>query len=145
MKKFLTFIFLLSIALQAYGEQTIFNVPNAEVAPKNVLFLEHESQFRAWEPDFWNGTHYSTFGIGHNSCISATLYNLNSIKNNNMTLGVGFKSVMPIQNLTEQFPEVEPKFTVGSEVLIGLTGNGVGNFTYTTLSARIPKIKTRLT
>lgn len=126
--------------------QTIFNVPSADVTPKGKVYLLEEAQFRGWNPDaFYVGTTFTTLGIGHNTEIDATLFNVGAPATQNISMGVGFKSAIPIPGLKEKFPEREFKFTVGSNVLIGLEGNGVGNWTYAHLSGRVPKVNTRLT
>lgn len=130
----------------AFSQQTVFNVPSADVTEKDALFLQHESQFRAWGPGaFWLGTHYSAYGIGHNTELDATLFNLQAPYTDNLTLGLGFKSAMPVVGLKEKFPKREIKLTVGSEVLVSLQGEGVGNWTYSHVSGRLPKLNTRLT
>lgn len=136
------FIFFLSQSVQA--QQTVFNVPNADATEKGVIFLQHESQFIPWSPQSWIGTHYSAIGIGYNTELDMTLFNVAAPRTNNMTLGIGFKSAMPIKYLDEIFKERELKFTIGSEVLVSLQGNGVGNWTYFHFSGRLPKINTRL-
>lgn len=126
--------------------QTIFNVPSADVTEKNHVFVQEEAQFRGWNPDaFYLGTSYGAVGIGHNTEIDTTLYNVASPDSANMTIGAGFKSCIPIPYLKEKFPEREFKLTVGSQLLFGIQGNGVGNWTYTHLSGRVPKLNTRLT
>lgn len=131
---------------EAFSQQTVFNVPSADVTPKGKLFLQQESQFRAWNPDaFWWGTGYSAYGIGHNTELDLTIFNVAAPSSNNITLGSGFKSVFLIPKLDKKYPEREYKFTVGSEVLTSLEGKGVGTWTYTHLSGRLPVIKTRLT
>lgn len=126
--------------------QTIFNVPSADVTEKDHVFLQQEAQFRGWNPDaFFVGTTYSAVGIGHNTEIDATLFNVGAPATQNISLGVGFKSAIPIPGLKEKFPEREFKFTVGSNILLGLEGNGVGNWSYAHLSGRVPKLNTRLT
>jgi hypothetical protein len=126
--------------------QTVFNVPSADVTEKGHVFLQQEAQFRGWNPEaFFNGTTYSAVGIGRNTEIDATLFNVGAPASGNISMGVGFKSVMPIAGLKEKFPEREYKLTVGTNVLIGLEGNGVGNWAYDHLSGRVPKVNTRLT
>lgn len=126
--------------------QTVFNVPSADVTEKGHLFLQQEGQFRAWNPDaFFVGTTYASYGVGKNTEIDANLFNVGAPSSNNTVLGVGFKTVMPIAGLKEKFPQREYKFTVGTNVLIGLEGNGVGNWSYAHLSGRVPKVNTRLT
>lgn len=143
--KFLVLVIICTIS-KVNAQQTIFNVPSATVTEKNVIFLQHESQFRPWNPDsFWLGTHYSAIGIGYNTELDATLFNVGAPNTHNITLGIGFKSALPISKLDEIFKGRELKFTVGSEVLVSLVGNGVGNWTYCHFSGRLPKINTRLT
>lgn len=48
--------------LPSMAQQTVFNVPSADVTPEGAIFLQHESQFRGWKPDaFWLGTHYTAW------------------------------------------------------------------------------------
>lgn len=127
----------------AWAQQTVFNVPSADVTPEGVLFLQHESQFRPYKPrQFWIGTHYSALGIGHNTELTMTLFDLNAPFTRSMDLGIGFKNVHPI--LTKRFPAREFKTVLGSQVVPSLDG-GVGNWTYASVSGRVPKLKTRLT
>lgn len=129
-----------------FAQQTVFNVPSADVTEKGHLFVQQEAQFKGWGDDaFFTGTSYTSYGIGHNTDLDVTLFNVSAPSSHNISLGVGFKSAIPIPGLKEKFPEREIKFTVGSEVLTSLEGKGVGNWTYAHLSGRLPKINTRLT
>lgn len=132
-----------------FAEQTVFNVPNADVTEKGHIFLQDEAQFNAWagqNDNFYLNTSYVAVGVGHNTEAVATLYNVSSPDTPpDITLGIGFKSAIPIPGLKERFPKQEFKIIVGSELLVGLEGNGVGNWTYVELSGRIPKLNTRLT
>lgn len=142
----LILIFLTLSCPETFAQQTVFNVPSADVTPKGHLFLQQEGQFTPWgDKPFFNGTTYTAVGIGHNTEIDATLFNVGSPATQNITLGTGFKSAIPIPGLKEKFPEREFKFTIGSEMLFSLEGQGVGNWTYGHLSGRVPKINTRLT
>lgn len=126
--------------------QTIFNVPSADVTEKGHVFFQEEAQTTPWNTDTaYVGTTYTALGIGHNTELDATLFNVGSPATQNISLGVGFKSAIPIPGLKEKFPEREFKFTIGSDMLIGLEGNCVGNWTYAHLSGRVPKLNTRLT
>jgi hypothetical protein len=139
-------IIFLSISNLASAQQTVFNVPSADVTEKGHTFLQQEAQFRAWQPGaFFLGTSYSSYGIGHNTEIDATLFNVGAPATNSITLGTGFKSAIPIAGLKDKYPKREYKFTVGSQVLSSLEGQGVGNWTYGHLSGRVPKTNTRLT
>lgn len=147
LKRLIILFFLFCFTnVKAYAMQTIFNVPSADVAPKDHIYLLQEAQFNGSNPGaFFNGTTFTTLGVGHNTEIDATLFNVSAPASQNIAVGVGFKSAIPIPVLKEKFPEREFKFTVGSNVLIGLEGNDVGNWTYAHLSGRVPKLNTRLT
>lgn len=133
-------------AMPVYATQTIFNVPSADVTEKGHVFVQEEAQFNGSNPNsFFFNTTYGAVGIGHNTEIDTTLFNVSAPASQNISVGVGFKSAIPIPVLKEKFPEREFKFTVGSNLLIGLEGNGVGNWTYGHLSGRVPKLNTRLT
>lgn len=148
LKSFIILILFCSGFTKVFAEQTVFNVPSADVTPKGRIFLQEEGQFNSWageEDNFFVSTTYSALGVGHNTEAVATLYNVGSPALENISLGVGFKSAIPIPGLKEKFPQREFKLILGSEVLIGLENNGVGNWSYVELSGRVPKINTRLT
>lgn len=149
MKKILPIIILFLIIFLpkgAFAQQTIFNVPSADVTEKGHVFLQEEAQTTPWNTDTaLVNTTYGAYGIGHNTELDTTLFNVGSPATQNISLGVGFKSAIPIPGLKEKFPEREFKLTIGSEMLLGLEGNGVGNWTYAHLSGRVPKLNTRLT
>lgn len=129
-----------------FAQQTVFNVPSADVTPKGKIFLQTEAQFRAWNPGAnYVGTNYGVIGIGHNTELDVTLFNVTAPNTNSLTLGTGFKSAIPIPGLKEKFPKREFKYTIGSEILSSLQGHGVGSWTYTHLSGRLPVTNTRLT
>lgn len=129
-----------------FAMQTIFNVPSADVTEKGHVFVQQEAQFSGVNPGaFFNGTSYGAVGIGHNTEIDTTLFNVGAPATGNISMGVGFKSAMPIVGLKDKFPEREFKLTVGSDMLFSLEGQGVGNWTYAHLSGRVPKLNTRLT
>lgn len=137
----ISFLLLLSIS---YAQQTIFNVPSADVTPKDEIYLEHESQFKPWKPNaFWLGTHYTAYGIGHHTEIDATLSNVSAPSSGNVVLGLGFKSNIPL--LAKRLPKRELKLTVGNITPISLQGQGVGDWSYTHLSGHLPKLNTRIT
>ncbi len=144
--KFIIIIIFFGQALSAYSMQTIFNVPSADVTPKGKIFLLEEAQFRSWNPGSYHVfTTLSGYGIGHNTEIDVNLFNVGSPATQNISMGTGFKTSIPLPVFKEMCPKREIKLTVGSSLLIGLEGNGVGNWTYVHLSGRLPKVNTRLT
>ncbi|MFA6988989.1 MAG: hypothetical protein WC197_02870 [Candidatus Gastranaerophilaceae bacterium] len=88
-------------------------------------------------------TDYFAVGVGHNTELDATLFNVSDPASDNIVLGTGFKSVIPI--FIKRLPERELKVIIGTEVLASLQGNGAGDWSYTALSGRTPKTDTRLT
>jgi hypothetical protein len=146
-RKTLTGTLIASVCLlfpAGFAQQTIFNVPSADVTPKDYIYLEHESQFKPWMPNaFWLGTHYTAYGIGHHTEIDATLSNVSAPASDNVVLGLGFKSNLPI--LAKKLPRRDLKLTVGNITPVSLQGQGVGTWSYAHLSGRVPKLNTRLT
>ncbi len=121
---------------KAYAQQTIFNVPSADVTEKGMIFVQHESQF---SNKFGLFTSYGAYGIGKNTEIDLTLFGVSTKKVRNEVLGIGFKSFIPLHEKSET------KLTFGTLLPVSLRGNGVGGYFYSHLSTRLPKIKTRIT
>ncbi len=141
MKK-LIFLFAFLINSQAFAQQTIFNVPSVEVTKKDKNFLQHESQFRTKDPQqFWNATNYFARGIGHDTEIDITQFNLGTPASNNVSLGVGAKNIL---SLGKKNP-YQPKIILGFMAPISLQGNGVGHWIYGAGNISIPQSGTRLT
>lgn len=129
-------IYTLFFCSTALAQQTIFNVPSADVTEKGMIFVQQEGQFGG---DFGLFTSYSAYGIGKHTEVDVTLFGVGTKNVRNEVLGVGFKTSLPIHEKSET------KLTFGSLVPISLKGNGVGGYTYSHLSTRLPKLKTRLT
>jgi hypothetical protein len=135
---------VLFIASAAEAQQTIFNVPSADITDKGAIYLEQESQFRPWLPGrFWLGTDYFAAGLGYLTEVDVTLYNTSVPASNNISAGVGFRSVFPLFEKTQAATEL--KWTVGGQALFSFQGSGVGYWAYSHLSGRLPKMHTRLT
>jgi hypothetical protein len=134
---------IMSLALVAKGQQTIFNVPSADPTPKGSVYLEHESQFRAWLPgQYWHGTDYFAYGLTNGTEADVTLYNT-SVPAGSIAVGVGFRSVFKL--FSEGYPERDFRLTAGGQVLVSFQGEGVGYWAYAHGSGKLPKLKTRLT
>ena len=121
---------------KSFAQQTIFDVPSADITEAGMIFFQHESQF---SNKFGIFTNYGAYGIGKNTEIDLTLFQVGTNKVNNENLGIGFKKIFPIREKSET------KLTIGHLIPISLRGHGVGGYTYSHLSTRLPKIKTRLT
>lgn len=124
------FVFLISFQTSKSSAQvTIFNVPSAEITKKNETFLQHQSQFRVKDPqNFVNATNYLARGIGYNTEIDVTQFNLSSPSSKNITLATGFKTVFLLP--FKQLKNYQPKIIFGSMIPMSLQGQGVGNWTY---------------
>ncbi|OGI29400.1 MAG: hypothetical protein A2287_03345 [Candidatus Melainabacteria bacterium RIFOXYA12_FULL_32_12] len=127
-----------------YAQQTIFNVPSAEITPKGHVLVEPEFQFTPWKPgrNMLN-TDYLIVGVGHNTEVGLLLYNVSVPASDNITLAPGFKSVIPV--FSKKYPNLELKAIGGTEILVSVQGGEVGNWSFSELNGRIPKLKTRLT
>lgn len=121
---------------QALAQQTLFNVPSADVLEKRQIFIQHESQFSG---DFGLFTNYASFGAGKHTELDLTLFGVGTKNIRNEVLGVGFKTALPIHK------ETETKFTFGNIIPISLRGNGVGGYAYSHLSTRLKRLQTRFT
>ena len=141
MKKLL-FLITLLINSTAFAQQTIFNVPSADVLEKGKNFLQHESQFRTKDNGhYWNVLNYYAHGIGGNTEIDVTQMNLSTPASDNVTVGIGTKTSLP-------WKENDPyqiKTTIGFMLPISLQDQGVGHWIYATQSITLPQTNTRLT
>lgn len=131
-----TFLIILFQNNKTIAQQTIFDVPSADITQKGMIFFQHESQF---SNKFGIFTNYGAYGISKNTEINITLYGVGTKKFRNEVLGIGFKTALPIHEKSET------KFTFGHQIPISLRGSGVGGYTFSHLSTRLPRTKTRIT
>lgn len=142
MKKiFFTLFFLISS--HAYAQQTIFNVPSADVLEKGKNFLQHESQFREKDPNqYYNALNYYARGIGYNTELDITQMNWSSPTSDNVTIGIGTKTSLPWFEKNDPY---QIKSTVGFMLPVSMQGHGVGHWVYATQSITLPQTNTRFT
>jgi hypothetical protein len=141
MKIFIFFIALF-ISSQALAQQTIFNVPSADILEKDKNFLQHESQFRSNDPDkFWNATNYFARGVGNNIELDITQFNLSTPASNNVAIGIGGKTAL----FVDENDPYKIKTIVGFMLPISLQDQGVGHWFYASESIFLPQTNTRLT
>lgn len=118
-------------------------MPSADITPKGKHFLMHETQFRSWRPDrSWSGTNFYAYGVGAQTELAITSYNGGSPLAPNFATGVGFKSAP--QFLKDSHPDLELKLTFGQMAIFNHRGSGLGSFTYSHASFRLPKARTRI-
>jgi len=136
---FLLFFFL---SCESYAQQTIFNVPSADILEKGKNFLQHESQFRTKDPkQFYNTLNYYARGIGYNTELDVTQMSWSAPASNNVTIGVGTKTAIPWR----KDDPYEIKTIVGFMLPISLQGKGAGHWAYITQSFVLPQTGTRFT
>jgi hypothetical protein len=133
----------------AEAQQTVFNVPSADVTDKQSFFYQHQSGPRFWLPGrSWTMTNNLGYGIGHHTELDATLIGLDAYKgrtgwDRDTALGLGFKTAWPI--LPKKLEAQELKVVVGELIPVEFSGRSVGSWSYSEVSGRVPKLNTRLT
>ena len=134
---FFALVFLLFTGQNnAFAQQTIFNVPSADLTEKNMIFFQHQSTFSGRFGEFDNNF---VFGLGKNTEFDLTLFNVGTKNIRNEVLALGFKSILPLDEKTHT------KFTFGHLIPISLRRNGVGGYSYSHISTVLPKLHTRIT
>jgi hypothetical protein len=125
----------------AHAQSVIAGVPNTDVAAPKHLLIAHESQLNvgAYDQPYWNSFSFTTFGIGHNIELAATLYGLSSPGSGNVALAAGYKHRIPLTKRSTWEP------TVAFGIPLSLSGSGVGFWTYAVSSMRLPGLRTRFT
>ncbi|MBL8233207.1 MAG: hypothetical protein JNL98_32210 [Bryobacterales bacterium] len=119
-------------------------MPSADITPKGKAFVMHETQFRSWQPGrFWAGTNFFCYGLGRATEFAVTNYNAGTPLQPNVATGIGFKSSP--QFWKESKPDLELKLTGGQMAVLNHRGSGLGSFSYSHVSFRLPGAKTRLT
>jgi hypothetical protein len=128
---------------EARAQSVIAGVPNTDVTAPNRLMIAHESQLNlhTYPKPYWNSFTFSTFGIGHNLELAATLYGLSNPGSGNVSVAAGYKHRIP---LTKESPW-EPVIAFGQMIPLSLSGSGFGFWTYGVSSVRIPELRTRFT
>lgn len=136
-----------SCFLTAEAVTLIVGIPSPETTPKKELLLTHESQLGPWRtgrehPD-WNSFTFFTYGITDKTELSFAINNIGVPGSERLGIAPGFKTYRPI--LTKRFPHADLRVTGGAMMPVSLRGDGVGYWTFVTLSGRVPKLRTRLT
>jgi hypothetical protein len=128
----------------AQAQSLIVGIPNAETTPTGKVAITHESQALVFKsPAAWNSFTFITFGLAEHLEGSVSLNGLSAPRAGELSLGVGFKWILPL--FTEQAREWELRATIGSMALASLDRRELGGWAYTHASVRLPRVKTRLT
>lgn len=143
--KFLLLILLFIIfplPVEVLAQQLIISVPNADITHSKESIITLESQIKTQDVGADNFGFY-TYGIGHDTELALSAYNVSLPKTNDLVIAPGFKTAKQIFKKT--LPEQDVKITFGQMVPISLQGQGVGSWSYGHLSGRLPKLNTRVT
>ncbi|MCU0425266.1 MAG: hypothetical protein MUF71_06520 [Candidatus Kapabacteria bacterium] len=147
----LTILSPLAIVFSTSAQSLIVGIPNAEVVPKGHILLAHESQVNWWNQVnergerivAWNSFNFGCYGINENLELCLTSFNIGSPGTGNVSLAGGFKTVFPL--FQQEAHDWEIKLVSGLMVPFSLSGNGVGIWSYSAASFRLPVLKTRIT
>jgi hypothetical protein len=125
------------LAIPAWSQQAIINMPSADITEKGRYFMMHETQVRNWNPGrYWYGTNFFCYGVGRNTELAITTYNNGTPRSRDESVGIGFKTAQPLSK--EDPHHREQKVTVGSMFIANTRGLGVGHFTYGHYSFKLP-------
>lgn len=141
--KFILVILICFVSNKSIAQSLIAGIPSADIAPFKKLMFTHESQLNTWKYNKpkWNSFNFLCYGVAKNTELSITFSNLSNQAISHECLGIGFKRIIDIN----VFSIPEAKFIFGQNVLFSVDEPTVGGWTYAMLSARVPKLKTRLT
>lgn len=125
---------------KALSQQLIISVPNAEITHQDEYTLTVESQLKVNSPKF--GTEnflFLTRGIGHDTELALSAYEVKLPRANNFIIAPGFKTSKQI--FASSLKQNELKLTIGQMVPISLRRPNIGSWTYSHLSLKVPKLK----
>ncbi len=138
--RYFTAIFALAAGLSA--QQTIFDVPSADVAVRNDWFYQHQTVARAWSPNHrWIQTNAYGYGVGRHTEFDVTWSNLDVALPRLSNVSVGFKTSLPVNGEHARAPV---HFVFGDLVQVDGAGRK-GNWAYSMMQVETPRTGTRLT
>lgn len=126
-----------------YAQQTLINLPSADITPRKRLFVLHETQARLWDPHpYWATSNFLVYGLSSTVELGATLYEVGFPMPEFSTLAMGYKWSQPI--LRKSLPRWHLRTVLGQMITFSLRGHGKGLWTYSMGSVQIPDFKTRI-
>jgi hypothetical protein len=147
------FVIMLGPWSVAGAQSLIVGIPNAEATPKGAFFFTHESQIETSPREAWNTFQFLTYGMGHigkkllpggiDTEIALSFVNFGRPATGQRTIAAGFKSVYELPSATGKRWELRGTF--GAFLPISLEGEGAGSWLFSSASARLPHLRTRLT
>lgn len=127
-----------------WGQQTIFDVPSADVSERHDYFYQHQTVARAWSPERqWVQTNAFGFGLGSHLEWDLTQFNFDPRHPKEVIGSTGMKASLP---LTPESSRVPTRFVVGDMIQFGAANDRhVGNWSYAMLNVALPVTQSRLT
>lgn len=134
---------ILLLALPVLGQQTIFDVPSADVSPRGGWFYQHQTVARAWSGERrWVQTNAVGVGLGHEFEVDATWFNVERGALRESAPSAGFKWS---PRLTPAGAAVPLRFVAGEMVQFRADSPRFGSWTYAMVSAELPRSRTQIT
>jgi hypothetical protein len=138
------FLGLCAVPAGASAQLLIVGIPNADVTPKHVWGITHESQLKPFDdPKGWNTFQFLTYGIGRGTELALSFVNFGRPATGNRTIAIGAKTVLEAEQPTLR--RWEAKWTLGAMVPKSVDARGAGLWAYSSGSVRLPRARTRLT
>jgi hypothetical protein len=136
-------VWLSLLAVPAFSQQTVFNVPSDEAVEKGSWFFQYQTSVRFWEPDRrWVQNYGIGYGITDRLEVDATLFNLDISQPSQTRGGVGLKYLLP---LGSSDPNQAPAdIVLGDMGIIGDGEHRFGNWAYAMLGVNIHGLQTRI-
>lgn len=135
------------------GQSLLVGIPSADVAKKGHFEFTHESQWgNTTEGGFkWNSFNFMTYGATERTELAFSVVNVGAPATQNVALGLGYKTIIPLFRADEHQFLRERKLTIGQMLYVATSPNSatlrdrVGGWLYTHMSGRLASTKTRLT
>ncbi|MBL8209496.1 MAG: hypothetical protein JNK87_02235 [Bryobacterales bacterium] len=132
-----------SLAVSLHAQQTIFDVPSADVSTRHDYFYQHQTVARTWNPERqWLQTNAFGYGVGHHTELDVTWFNLDLARPRTSVLGAGFKTSLP---LTPEGAPLRWHAVVGAQYLHGARAHSAGYWSYAMASGELARTRTKLT
>ncbi len=136
------YLLLAAVPTALLAQQTIFDVPSADVSASRDWFYQHQTVARSWSPERrWVQTNAYGYGVGAHTELDVTWFNLDPSAPRDSIASFGFKTSVPLNGREAPLPA---RFVVGD--LVQFSGSGRhGNWAYSLLQVETPRSHTRLT
>jgi len=136
----------------AEAQSLIAGIPSADVARKGHVEYTHESQWASEAGKLkWNSFNFLTYGIAKRTELAVSVVNVGSPGTENVAVGIGYKTIIPLQQGEDAGMFRERKLSIGqmAYVAVGpernIVRDRVGGWLYSHVSTRLSPTRTRLT